>query len=121
MYRVRPDATGLECLNANDGSEWISHAISRVTDSRVWHISPNRAGTRVLFDSNHPDEGIYEIAMSTGQRRHVCLTESRNGGSQWARDGPADPYYPPGEDMVTFTSDSNGHPQVYVAEKTATW
>ncbi len=175
MYRVRRDGTGLECLYANDSEEWITHetflgcagdlvfvywpkalyrmdwtsrAITRITDSKVWHISPNRAGTRVLCDTNHPDEGIFEIDVATGKRRRICLTESSNGGSQWALDRPADwkvdaksalswlevptdsiygpqythphPCYSPGEALITFTSDRDGHPQVYVAENTVT-
>ena len=175
MYRVRRDGTGLECLYTNDGSEWITHetflgstgdivfvhwpkalyrmdwssrAISSVSDSIVWHISPNRVGTRVLCDTMHPDEGVFEIDVATGARRRVCLTGSSNSGSQWAMQHPADwkvdaksalswlevptdtiygpqythphPCYSPGEDMVTFTSDRSGHPQIYVAENTVT-
>lgn len=175
MYRVRRDGTGLECLYENDGSEWITHetflgatgdlvfvhwpealyrmdwttrAITRVTDYRVWHISPNRTGTRVLCDTNHPDDGIFEIDVASGRRRRICLSQSSNGGSQWAHRRPADwksdaksalswlevpldsiygpqwthphPCYSPDERLVTFTSDRTGAAQVYVAENTVT-
>jgi len=175
MYRVRRDGTGMECLYTHDGSEWITHetflgstgdlvfvhwpkalyrmdwttrAIRPVTNNMVWHISPNRSGTRILCDTNHPDQGVFEIDVATGARRHICLTESSNGGTQWTKPTPANwkvdaksalswlevpadtiygpqythphPCYSPGEDMVTFTSDRTGRPQVYVAEKTVT-
>jgi hypothetical protein len=173
MYRVRRDGTGLECLYENDNSEWITHetflgstgdlmfvhwpkalyrldwtsrSISAITDYSVWHVSPNRGGTRVLCDTNHPDEGIFEIDVATGQRRRVCLPKSSNGGTQWTEAQPADwrsdersalswlevptdsiygpqwthphPCYSPDERLVTFTSDRTGHAQVYVAENT---
>ncbi|MBI4873638.1 MAG: PD40 domain-containing protein [Acidobacteria bacterium] len=113
MYRVRRDGTGLECLYEQSPEEWITHEtflgstgdlvfvrwpkalyrmdwttreISRLTDFKVWHISPNRAGTRVLCDTNHPDEGVFEIDVASGARRPVCRPQSSNGGTQWAKD-----------------------------------
>ncbi len=175
MYRVRRDGTGMECLYVHDGSEWITHetflgttgdmifvhwprclcrlnwttrAISRVTNYKVWHISPNREGTKVLCDTNQPDEGIFQIDVATGVRRPICLSESGNGGTQWAMDTPANwkaeskatlsylevptdsiygpqwthphPCFSPDEKFVTFTSNRTGFAQVYVAENTVT-
>jgi hypothetical protein len=171
MYRVRRDGTGLECLLQHDSSQWLTHetflgstgdlifvhwpralyrmnwttrAISAITDYKVWHVSPNRDGTRVLCDTNHPDEGIFEIDVSSGTRRRICLSEATNGGSQWLQVRPAEwktdtksalswlevptdsiygpqwthphPCYSPDETLVTFTSDRTGNAQVYVAE-----
>jgi len=117
MYRVRRDGSGLECLCAQEGGEWITHEtflggtgdlvfviwpkalyrmdwttreISRLADCKVWHISPNRAGTRVVCDTNHPDEGLFEIDVATGARRLICLSESGNQGTQWVQDRPAE-------------------------------
>ena len=175
MYRVRRDGTGLECLYTHDGSEWITHetflgstgdlvfvhwpkclyrmdwttrAITPITDYSVWHISPNRSGTRVLCDTNHPDLGIFQIDVATGKRSLVCLPESGNGGTQWTQPTPANwkaadkatlswlevpadqiygpqwthphPCYSPDEKLVTFTSNKTGTAQVYVAENTVT-
>ena len=116
MYRVRRDGTAVECLYEQESSEWITHetflgstgdlvfvrwpealcrldwttkSISRLTDYKVWHISPNRAGTRILCDTNCPDEGLFEIDAATGARRRICLAGSSNGGSQWAKRLPA--------------------------------
>lgn len=175
MYRVRRDGRGTECLYSNDGSEWITHetflgttgdlifvhwpkrlyrmnwntrAITPITDSPVWHVSPSRDGRRVLCDTNHPDHGIFEIDVAAGRRRLVCLSRSSNSGRQWTQPTPANwksdsksalswlevpadqvygpqythphPCYAPGERYVTFTSDRTGTAQVYVAENTVT-
>lgn len=174
MYRVRRDGSGLECLFEHDGSKWITHetflgttgdmifvhwpkclyrmewttrAIKPVTDYSVWHVSPNRAGTKVLCDTNHPDLGIFEIDVASGVRRPICLAESDNGGTQWTKETPANwktdakstlswlevptdsiygpqwthphPGYSPDEKLVTFTSNRTGFAQVYVAENPA--
>ncbi|MDZ7637019.1 MAG: hypothetical protein U5J83_01980 [Bryobacterales bacterium] len=175
MHRVKRDGTGMECLLENPFEEWLTHEtflgstgdlifvhwkhalyrmdwttreISRVTVYPVWHVSPNLDGRRVLCDTNLPDEGIFEIEVSSGARRAVCRPEATNGGSQWMESKPADwkskdssalswlevpldsiygpqwthphPCYGPGERTVTFTSDRSGHAQVYVAENTVT-
>jgi hypothetical protein len=116
MYRVRRDGVGLECLYGHTPDEWITHetflgstgdlifvhwpcalyrlgwesrAISAITNYKVWHVSPNQAGTKVVCDTNHPDEGLFEIDVASGQRRPICVSESSNQGSQWGTDRPA--------------------------------
>ena len=69
--------------------DWTSRAISPVTGCKVWHVSPNHAGTKIVCDTNHPDEGLFEIDVATGGRRRICLSESSNQGTQWAKDRPA--------------------------------
>lgn len=113
MYRVRRDGTGMECLYEQSQDEWITHEtflgatgdlvfvrwpkalyrlnwatreIDPLTGYKVWHISPNRAGTRILCDTNQPDQGIFEIDAASGARRLVCRPRSSNGGTQWAKD-----------------------------------
>ena len=110
MHRVRRDGTGLECLYEHADDEFVVHetflgatgdlvytvwprALVRmnwstrerrtICEFNAWHITPNRAGTRVLCDTNHPDLGLFLINAATGARRHLCLTGSSNGGSQW--------------------------------------
>jgi oligogalacturonide lyase len=110
MHRVRRDGSGLECLYEHGNDEFIVHEtflgntgdlvftvwpeslrrmdwttreIRTITEFNAWHITPNRAGTRVLCDTNHPDEGIFLIDAATGERRRVCLSESSNQGTQW--------------------------------------
>ena len=112
MHRVRRDGTGLECLYQHGNDEfvvhetflggtgdlvftvwprtlarmdWTTREIRAITVFNAWHIAPNRAGTLVLCDTNHPDEGIFLIDAATGVRQQVCLSESSNQGSQWKR------------------------------------
>lgn len=112
MHRVRRDGTGLECLYEHTNDEFVVHetflgrtgdlvytvwprALWRldwhsrerrlISEFNAWHITPNHAGTHVLCDTNHPDEGLFLIDVATGGRRRVCLSESSNQGSQWRR------------------------------------
>ena len=110
MHRVRRDGTGLECLYEHGNDEfvvhetflgdtgdlvftvwphslkrmsWASRAISTIVEFNAWHITPNRAGTEILCDTNHPDRGLFSIDVITGARRHLCLSAASNQGSQW--------------------------------------
>ena len=45
----------------------LDHARTpQICDFNAWHITPNRAGTHVLCDTNHPDRGLYLIDVATG-------------------------------------------------------
>jgi hypothetical protein len=173
MHRVRIDGTGLECLHQHGNEEFIVHetflgltgdlvftiwpralcrmewttrAISTIVEYNAWHIAPDCAGKRVLCDTNHPDEGLQIIDVSTGARRQVCLSESSNQGSQWRKscyalaedfaharnalswmENAADTVYGPQwthphpswsfeEDKVAFASDRTGVTQAYTVE-----
>ncbi len=110
MHRVRRDGTGLECLYSHGNDEFVVHetflgrtgdlvftvwpkklcrmdwstrGITTVAEFNAWHITPNREGTLVLCDTNHPDEGIHVVEAATGARRRVCLSEASSQGSQW--------------------------------------
>jgi oligogalacturonide lyase len=110
MHRVRRDGTGLECLYQHSNDEFVVHEtflgntgdlvftvwphslrrmdwetrrITAIADFNAWHITPNRAGTAVLCDTNHPDLGIHLIDVATGTRRKLCLPQASNGGTQW--------------------------------------
>jgi oligogalacturonide lyase len=110
MFRVRRDGTGMECLHEHGNDEFIVHEtflgrtgeivftvwprllcrmdwttreIREITHFNAWHIASNKAGTRVLCDTNHPDLGIFLIDVATGTKRLVCMPDSSNGGSQW--------------------------------------
>jgi len=112
MHRVRRDGSGLECLFDHDNDTFIVHetflgrsghlvytvwphslrtldwstgAHRTICDFNAWHITPNRDGSRILCDTNHPDTGIYLIDAATGHRKLVCLSEASNGGSQWRK------------------------------------
>ncbi|WP_321474285.1 hypothetical protein [uncultured Paludibaculum sp.] len=110
MHRVRRDGTGLECLyqHANDEfvvhetflgrtgdlvytvwpfglwrMDWSTRERHRICEFNAWHITPNRAGTLVLCDTNHPDLGLFLINAETGARQAVCESRASSGGSQW--------------------------------------
>jgi len=110
MHRVRRDGTGMECLYENTNDEFVvhetflgstgdlvftvwPHAVKRmswrtrrietVAQFNAWHITPNRAGTTILCDTNHPDIGLQLIDVATGEHRTICYPESSNQGSQW--------------------------------------
>lgn len=110
MHRVRRDGTGLECLYQHGNDEFVVHETflgragdivytvwpfalwrmnwttrerSRICDFNAWHITPNRDGSMVLCDTNHPDSGLFLIDARTGDRRQICLSQASSGGSQW--------------------------------------
>ena len=112
MFRIRRDGTGLECLYEHDNDEFVVHEtflgttgdlvftvwpkalkrmnletreIRTIVDFNAWHITPNRAGTKVLCDTNHPDVGLQMIDVATGRRQTICLSKSSNGGTQWKK------------------------------------
>lgn len=110
MHRVRRDGTGLECLYQHSNDEfvvhetflgqtgdivftvwpyrlarldWTTREVRTISEFNAWHIAPNRAGTQVLCDTNHPDRGIHVIDVATGTPRFICESRASNGGSQW--------------------------------------
>jgi oligogalacturonide lyase len=172
MHRVRRDGSGMECLyeHGNDeflvhetflGStgdlvftvwpralvrmDWTTRTMRTIIEYNAWHIAPDREGTRVLCDTNHPDEGLQIIDVAAGTRRKLCDTQSSNQGSQWRKscyavaadfadarknlswmENAGDTVYGPQhthphpswsfeEDQVAFASDRTGVTQVYVA------
>ena len=46
--------------------DWTTREIRTITEYNAWHIAPDRAGTRILCDTNHPDEGLQIIDAETG-------------------------------------------------------
>jgi oligogalacturonide lyase len=112
MHRVRRDGSGLECLyqHANDefvvhetflgrsgnlvftvwpralcAMDWTTRQIRTIAQFNAWHITPNRAGTAVLCDTNHPDLGLHLIDVATGAPRRICLSEASSQGTQWRK------------------------------------
>jgi hypothetical protein len=110
MHRVRRDGSGLECLYQHGNNEfvvhetflgatgdivftvwpfrlcrmdWTTREIRVIQELNAWHIAPNALGTRVLFDTNHPDMGIFIIDVNSGLTTPVCLSRASNSGSQW--------------------------------------
>jgi hypothetical protein len=112
MHRIRRDGSGLECLYEHGNEEFVVHetflgatgdivytvwpfALRRmdwttrqhttIAEFNAWHITPNRDGSQVLCDTNHPDDGLFLVDVAAGERRLVCLSEATNQGTQWKR------------------------------------
>lgn len=112
MHRVRRDGSGLECLYLHGNDEFVVHetflgrtgnlvftvwphalrmmdwstrAIRTIAEFNAWHITPNRAGTAVLCDTNHPDLGLHLIDVASGERRLICLSDASSQGTQWRK------------------------------------
>jgi oligogalacturonide lyase len=110
MFRVRRDGTGMECLHEHGNNEFIVHEtflgatgeivftvwprllcrmdwttreIRTICEFNAWHIAANRAGTKVLCDTNHPDGGLFLIDVESGGRRHICMSDATNQGTHW--------------------------------------
>ncbi len=110
MHRVRRDGSGLECLHLHDNEQFIVHETflgktgdlaytvwpkalcamnwqtrqhRTIAEFNAWHITPNKAGSKILCDTNHPDQGIFLVDVDTGQQELICLSDSSNQGSQW--------------------------------------
>jgi oligogalacturonide lyase len=110
MHRVRRDGSGLECLyhHQNDefvvhetflgrtgnlvftvwphalkSTDWSTRAQRTIRETNAWHITPNRAGTKILYDTNHLDRGIFLVDVATGEETLVCLSQASSGGTQW--------------------------------------
>jgi len=172
MHRVRREGTGLECLYEHGNDEflvhetflaatgdivytvwpfalkrmdWTTREIRTIVEFNAWHIAPDRAGRRILCDTNHPDRGLHIVDVQTGEVRHLCDSGSSNQGTQWRHsryalaedfaqarntlswmENAGDTVYGPqhthphpswstAEDLVAFASDRTGVTQVYIA------
>jgi oligogalacturonide lyase len=112
MHRVHRTGRGLECLYRHGNDEFVVHEtflgstgdlvftiwpkmlcrmnlrsrqISTICPFNAWHITPNRQGSQILCDTNHPDLGIHVIDAVTGNTAQVCLSQSSNQGTQWRK------------------------------------
>lgn len=113
MFRVRRDGSGLECLFEHGNNCFVVHEtflgdtgdlvftiwpgqlcrmgwesprrVDLIARFNAWHITPNRSGSRILCDTNHPDEGIQVVNVNTGERTFLCESLASSRGSQWTR------------------------------------
>ena len=107
MHRVRRDGSGMECLYEHGNDEflvhetflgatgdmvftvwpralrrmdWTTREMRTIVEYNAWHIAPDRAGERVLCDTNHPDEGLQIIDVATGGRRQAVRQRVEQSG-----------------------------------------
>ena len=51
-----------------------------IADYNAWHIAPDRAGTRILCDTNHPDEGCRSSMRTQGAGAPLCAVRVEQPG-----------------------------------------
>ena len=61
-----------------------SYPLTSISEFNSWHIAPNRAGTKIVCDTVHPDSGLQLVDVSTGERSTICYPGASCGGSQWS-------------------------------------
>jgi oligogalacturonide lyase len=110
MHRVRINGKNLECLYEHDNDEFVVHEtflgdssdlvftvwphalkrmdwrtrqIKTIARTNAWHITPNRDGTKVLYDTVHPDRGLQLIDVATGEETTICYPQASSQGTQW--------------------------------------
>ena len=79
---------------------WASRAIKTISEFNPWHITPNRAGTQILCDTNHPDTGLWTIDTAADTAYGPRYTHPH-------------PVFSRDEQHITFTGDRTGFPQIY--------
>ncbi len=113
MWTIKRDGTENRMLYQHDNNEFLVHetflgsqdelivthwpyALRRISleslemqtisDFNAWHIASNRAGTKVLCDTVHPDIGLRLVDVETGEHMSICYPQSSSSGSQWKKD-----------------------------------
>ena len=113
MWTIQSDGSKNQCLYMHDNNEFLVHEtflgdldelivshwyyalrrislktleMTTISPFNAWHICSNRAGTKVLCDTGHPDLGVRVVDVKTGNHVHICYPKSSCGGSQWEKD-----------------------------------
>ncbi len=113
MWTIKRDGSDNRNLYQHDNSEFLVHEtflgsqdelivthwpyslrrisldnleMKTISDFNAWHIASNRAGTKVLCDTVHPDIGLRLVDVATGEHTPICYPQSSSSGSQWKKD-----------------------------------
>ena len=113
MWTIKRDGTENQILYQHDNNEFLVHEtflgskdelivthwpyalrrfslitleIQTISAFNAWHIASNRAGTKVLCDTVHPDIGLRLVDVETGEHKPICYPQSSSSGSQWKKD-----------------------------------
>lgn len=116
---------GMIAVHADTG------VVRGVCSFNAWHAMINGAGTQMVCDTNHPDNGLqlFDPNDGVGQPHALCESNATNAGNHWHTDhcpyddGPVKVYAPqhthphpnfsPDGRRVVFTSDRTGQAQIY--------
>jgi len=103
-----------------------------IAEFNAWHAMPNWDGTMMVTDTNFPDIGIqlFDPREQNTSWRALCHPGASSIGEHWAgpfpyANGPVKVYAPqhthphpsfaPDNSRIVYTSDRDGHAQVYEA------
>ncbi|MCE9616557.1 MAG: oligogalacturonate lyase family protein [Lentisphaerae bacterium] len=116
LWLIRRDGTQNQCLFESTPQEFFVHEsflgrsddlifavwpyrlcrlnlrekrVQTIATINAWHMSSNRAGTRIVTDTNHPDRGLLLIDPATGAVQTLCHPGASSQGAQWKLDHPA--------------------------------
>ena len=102
----------------------------RLTDWNAWHAITNDQGTRMVFDTNFPDRGVFTLELHApgATPQLLCQPHASCMGAHWNGPFPYDhgpirvhapqhthphPRFSPDGARVVYTSDASGFAQVY--------
>jgi oligogalacturonide lyase len=63
-------------------------SVRTIAKVNAWHACSNRAGTQIVCDTNHPDQGLLLIDAATGTYKVLCKPQATCRGTQWVFDVP---------------------------------
>ncbi len=113
---------GMRAIHVDTG------ALRRITRFPAWHAHPDDSGKWIVCDTNFPDRGLHKFNVGQDEAQKLCEPHSSSVGAHWAgpfpyNDGPREVYAPqhthphprpsPDGSRVLYTSDANGHAQLY--------
>jgi len=84
----RPGGAGDFACRTSQPRPRALREIRTIAEYNSLHIAPDCCGARVLFDTNHPDQGLQIIGVATGAKRQLCRSfEDRTSGSRRPNSG----------------------------------
>ena len=88
--------------------------VTLISDAEnFWHVGASLDGRTICSDTLALDTGIHLIDADTGNHEKLCLSKSSNAHPQWTHPHPT---WSPDGNMILFTSDLSGAPQVYLVK-----
>jgi oligogalacturonide lyase len=102
--------------------------VRAVSTFNAWHAVTSRDGRFLVADTNFPDIGLQLLDLASGTQRVLCYPGASNAGRHWGAPFPYEagpipvyapqhthphPSFSPDGRHVVFTSDREGHSQIY--------
>ncbi|MBQ7063400.1 MAG: PD40 domain-containing protein [Firmicutes bacterium] len=105
--------------------------VKRIATFNAWHAIANYQGTKMVADTNFPDNGLIVQDLVTGRAQLLCRPDASCIGAHWNGPFPYDngpiktyapqhthphPRFSPDDRKVVYTSDKSGFAQVFEIE-----